>query len=79
MPALDLKGCLEDSPTFRKRVNSYEESIQNLETSLKSILKLARSQVNLSSGNMESLLIMDTSFYFEIFSRKQVKGRSKRK
>ncbi|KAI9278657.1 hypothetical protein BDA99DRAFT_600287 [Phascolomyces articulosus] len=49
MPALDLKGCLEDSPTFRKRVNSHEESIQNFEASLKSILKLARSQVNLSS------------------------------
>ncbi|KAI8140342.1 hypothetical protein BJV82DRAFT_623559 [Fennellomyces sp. T-0311] len=49
MPALDLKGCLEDSPTFRKRVNSHEESIQNFEISLKSILKLARSQVNLSS------------------------------
>ena len=54
MPALDLKGCLEDSPTFRKRVNSHEEGVQNFETSLKSILKLARSQVNLSSGNATS-------------------------
>ena len=74
MPALDLKGCLEDSPTFRKRVNSHEESIQNLEASLKSILKLTRSQVNLSSGNMESLLMMDIIFYFKNSSRKQVKA-----
>ncbi|KAI9499234.1 hypothetical protein BDB00DRAFT_795963 [Zychaea mexicana] len=49
MPALDLKGCLEDSPTFRKRVVAHEENIQNFESSLKSLLKLSRAQVNLSS------------------------------
>ncbi|KAI7877711.1 hypothetical protein K492DRAFT_12180 [Lichtheimia hyalospora FSU 10163] len=47
MPALDLKGCLEDSPKFRRRVNAHEETIQHFESSLKVLLKLSRSQVNL--------------------------------
>ncbi|KAI8098861.1 uncharacterized protein BX664DRAFT_319775, partial [Halteromyces radiatus] len=50
MPALDLRGCLEDSPTFRKRVNSHEESLSNFETSLKMLIKLTRSQMELSSS-----------------------------
>lgn len=52
MPALDLKGCLEDSPKFRKRVHAHEETVQNFESSLKSLIKLARSQVNLSQGKL---------------------------
>ncbi|KAJ8659588.1 hypothetical protein O0I10_004566 [Lichtheimia ornata] len=47
MPALDLKGCLEDSPKFRRRVNAHEETIQHFESSLKVLLKLSRSQVSL--------------------------------
>lgn len=50
MPALDIRGCLDDSPTFRKRIQSHEESIQNFEHSLKSLIKLTRSQVELSTG-----------------------------
>ncbi|OBZ82383.1 Arf-GAP with coiled-coil, ANK repeat and PH domain-containing protein 2, partial [Choanephora cucurbitarum] len=48
MPALDIRGCLEDSPTFRKRIQSHEESIHNFENSLKALIKLTRSQVDLS-------------------------------
>lgn len=50
MPALDLKGCLEDSPKFRRRVNAHEETIQHFESSLKVLLKLSRSQVSLYEG-----------------------------
>lgn len=50
MPALDIRGCLEDSPTFRKRIQSHEESIHNFEHSLKSLIKLTRSQVEISTG-----------------------------
>ncbi|KAG1109009.1 hypothetical protein G6F42_015792 [Rhizopus arrhizus] len=50
MPALDIRGCLEDSPTFRKRIQSHEESIQNFEHSLKSLIKLTRSQVEISTA-----------------------------
>lgn len=50
MPALDIRGCLDDSPTFRKRIQSHEESISNFEHSLKSLIKLTRSQVELSTG-----------------------------
>ncbi|CEP10078.1 hypothetical protein [Parasitella parasitica] len=50
MPALDIRGCLEDSPTFRRRIQSHEESIHNFEHSLKSLLKLTRSQVEISSA-----------------------------
>ncbi|ORZ23214.1 hypothetical protein BCR42DRAFT_404267 [Absidia repens] len=50
MPALDLRGCLEDSPNFRKRVNSHEESLSNFEVSLKTLIKLTRSQMDLASS-----------------------------
>ncbi|CAO3639358.1 unnamed protein product [Mucor fragilis] len=50
MPALDIRGCLEDSPTFRKRIQSHEESIHNFEHSLKSLIKLTRSQVEISTA-----------------------------
>ncbi|KAJ2955167.1 hypothetical protein NQZ79_g8792 [Umbelopsis isabellina] len=49
MPALDLKGCVEDSPVFRRRIAAHEESISNFDTSLKSLAKLVRSQVDLSA------------------------------
>ncbi|KAF7732819.1 centaurin beta [Apophysomyces ossiformis] len=49
MPVLDLRGCLEDSPKFRKRINDYEDSIQNFENSLKTLVKLSRAQVELST------------------------------
>lgn len=52
MPALDIRGCLEDSPTFRKRIQSHEESIHNFEHSLKSLIKLTRSQVEISTGKL---------------------------
>lgn len=54
MPALDIRGCLEDSPTFRKRIQSHEESIQNFEQSLKTLIKLTRSQVEISSCKIYS-------------------------
>ncbi|KAG1463467.1 hypothetical protein G6F46_001913 [Rhizopus delemar] len=50
MAVLDIRGCLEDSPTFRKRIQAHEESIQNFEQSLKTLIKLARSQVELSTA-----------------------------
>ncbi|KAI9269470.1 hypothetical protein EDC94DRAFT_598988 [Helicostylum pulchrum] len=50
MPALDIRGCLDDSPTFRKRIQSHEESIGNFEHSLKTLIKLTRSQVDLSTA-----------------------------
>lgn len=52
MPALDIRGCLEDSPTFRKRIQSHEESIHNFEHSLKSLIKLSRLQVELTVGKL---------------------------
>ncbi|ORX44005.1 ArfGap-domain-containing protein [Hesseltinella vesiculosa] len=53
MPALDLRGCLEDSPTFRKRIHSHEESLANFEASLKTLVKLTRSQIDLASSFSE--------------------------
>ncbi|KAI8885870.1 ArfGap-domain-containing protein [Backusella circina FSU 941] len=50
MPALDIRGCLEDSPTFRKRIQSHEESIHNFEHSLKTLIKLARTQVEIATA-----------------------------
>lgn len=52
MPALDLKGCVEDSPVFRRRIAAHEESISNFDTSLKCLAKLVRSQVDLSAGTV---------------------------
>ncbi|KAI8977532.1 hypothetical protein BDF20DRAFT_836323 [Mycotypha africana] len=49
MPALDIRGCLEDSPTFRRRIQSHEDSINNFEQSLKTVVKLTRAQVELSN------------------------------
>ncbi|KAI8575403.1 hypothetical protein K450DRAFT_262065 [Umbelopsis ramanniana AG] len=49
MPALDLKGCIEDSPVFRRRIAAHEESISNFDTSLKSLVKLVKSQLDLST------------------------------
>lgn len=51
MTVLDIRGCLDDSPTFRKRVQAHEESIQNFEQILKTLIKLTRSQVELSAGS----------------------------
>ncbi|KAI8647772.1 hypothetical protein BD408DRAFT_937 [Parasitella parasitica] len=50
MPALDIRGCLEDSPTFRRRIQSHEESVHNFEHSLKSLIKLTRSQVEIATA-----------------------------
>lgn len=50
MPALDLKGCIEDSPVFRRRIAAHEESISNFDSSLKSLVKLVKSQLDLSTG-----------------------------
>ncbi|KAI9276408.1 hypothetical protein BY458DRAFT_120226 [Sporodiniella umbellata] len=50
MTVLDIRGCLDDSPHFRKRVQAHEESIQHFEQSLKTLLKLTRSQVELSTA-----------------------------
>lgn len=55
MPALDIRGCLDDSPTFRKRIQSHEESIHNFENSLKTLIKLTRAQVDLSTGTIPSI------------------------
>ncbi|KAH8552778.1 hypothetical protein BGW37DRAFT_271523 [Umbelopsis sp. PMI_123] len=49
MPALDLKGCIEDSPIFRRRIAAHEESISNFDSSLKSLAKLVKSQIDLST------------------------------
>ncbi|CAO3695557.1 unnamed protein product [Rhizopus stolonifer] len=50
MTVLDIRGCLDNSPTFRKRIQAHEESIQNFEQSLKTLIKLTRSQVELSTA-----------------------------
>lgn len=57
MPALDIRGCSDDSPTFRKRIQSHEESIHNFESSLKSLIKLTRSQVDLSTSKIAFLFV----------------------
>ncbi|KAI7865133.1 hypothetical protein BDF14DRAFT_1827454 [Spinellus fusiger] len=49
MPALDLKGCLEDSPKFRKRITAHEDSLLHFEHSLKTLVKLIRLQVESST------------------------------
>lgn len=69
MPALDIRGCLDDSPTFRKRIQSHEESINNFEHSLKTVIKLTRSQVDLSSSNkiikaFIKTMYRNSSFFF---------------
>lgn len=76
MPALDLKGCLEDSPKFRRRVNAHEETIQHFESSLKVLLKLSRSQVNLYEGRKHNqwrrqLEMSNASCYAEYSLRQQ--------
>jgi hypothetical protein len=57
MPALDLKGCAEDSPIFRRRIAAHEESISNFDSSLKSLAKLVKSQVDLSTGTDLAFLL----------------------
>lgn len=74
MPALDIRGCLEDSPTFRKRIQSHEESIQNFEHSLKSLIKLTRSQVEISTGKdtyFASRMYIDTFYRTLAYSQQQ--------
>ncbi|KAI8976987.1 hypothetical protein BDB01DRAFT_802335 [Pilobolus umbonatus] len=48
MPSLDIRSCLDDSPSFRKRIQLCEESVHNFEQSLKTLIKLARLQVDIS-------------------------------
>ncbi|RUS17252.1 hypothetical protein BC937DRAFT_90211 [Endogone sp. FLAS-F59071] len=42
MPSVDLKGCEEDSPEFRKRLNAAEDAVATMENSIKNLVKLAR-------------------------------------
>ncbi|KAL1914829.1 uncharacterized protein VTP21DRAFT_7921 [Calcarisporiella thermophila] len=42
MEPLNLHECREDNPTFRKHLTSCEESVTQLETTIKSLIKLAR-------------------------------------
>ncbi|KAL0095670.1 hypothetical protein F4703DRAFT_1082593 [Phycomyces blakesleeanus] len=62
MPALDLKGCLDDSPKFRKRIAVYEDSIQHFEFSLKTLTKLTRLQVDSSTEYSQRQQELATDF-----------------
>ncbi|CAO3649885.1 unnamed protein product [Cunninghamella echinulata] len=42
-----------NSPAFRKRVTSHEESLSNFEVSLKTLIKLTRSQLDLSNAYIQ--------------------------
>ncbi|GBC05944.1 hypothetical protein RclHR1_06510011 [Rhizophagus clarus] len=46
---LNLYLCLEDSPDFRKELSECENSIFGLEATIKSLIKLIRSSVELAS------------------------------
>jgi len=46
---LDLRLCQEDSPTFRKKLADCEESVFGLEITIKNLVKLARSSVELAT------------------------------
>ena len=50
MLAIDVRGALEDAPDFRRKVNVAEESIAVFETSIKSLVKLAKVSVSLGDG-----------------------------
>jgi Arf-GAP with coiled-coil, ANK repeat and PH domain-containing protein len=47
---LKLHLCQEDSPQFRKELADCENSVFGLENTIKNLVKLARSSVELSSG-----------------------------
>ncbi|KAI9013806.1 hypothetical protein CLU79DRAFT_768786 [Phycomyces nitens] len=69
MPALDLKGCLDDSPKFRKRIAIHEDSIQQFELSLKTLTKLTRLQVD--SSTEYSLRQQELATDFTSFAQSQ--------
>lgn len=46
---LDLSGCLGDSPAFRKDVNVSEDSIAQLDTSIKNLMKIAKSSMDIAT------------------------------
>jgi Arf-GAP/coiled-coil/ANK repeat/PH domain-containing protein len=50
MTALKLQLCQEDSPQFRKELADCENSDFGLENTIKNLVKLARSSVELASG-----------------------------
>jgi Arf-GAP/coiled-coil/ANK repeat/PH domain-containing protein len=47
---LKLQLCQEDSPQFRKELADCENSVFGLENTIKNLVKLARSSVELASG-----------------------------
>ncbi|RUP46308.1 hypothetical protein BC936DRAFT_147104 [Jimgerdemannia flammicorona] len=50
MPSLDLKSCEEDSPEFRKRLVAAEDAVSTLETSIKTLVKIARAGNDLANA-----------------------------
>ncbi|KAF9953165.1 Arf-GAP with coiled-coil, ANK repeat and PH domain-containing protein 2 [Mortierella alpina] len=48
MNVLELKACKEDIPSFRKQVNDHEDAVLALETTARSLLKLAKASVELT-------------------------------
>jgi Arf-GAP/coiled-coil/ANK repeat/PH domain-containing protein len=47
---LKLQLCQEDPPQFRKELADCENSVFGLENTIKNLVKLARSNVELASG-----------------------------
>lgn len=47
---LKLQLCQEDPPHFRKELADCENSVFGLENTIKNLVKLARSSVELASG-----------------------------
>ena len=47
---LNLHLCQEDPPQFRKELADCENSVFGLENTIKNLVKLARSSVELASG-----------------------------
>lgn len=54
MNVLELKACKEDIPSFRKQVNDHEDAVLALETTARSLLKLAKASVELTEGKLQA-------------------------
>ncbi|KAF9917932.1 Arf-GAP with coiled-coil, ANK repeat and PH domain-containing protein 2 [Lobosporangium transversale] len=48
MNVLELKACREDTPSFRKQVIDHEDAVLALETTVRSLLKLSKTSVELA-------------------------------
>ncbi|KAF9938497.1 Arf-GAP with coiled-coil, ANK repeat and PH domain-containing protein 2, partial [Modicella reniformis] len=58
MNVLEIKACKEDTPDFRKQVNEHEDAVIALEATVRSLLKLSKTSVELAEDYSSKQLQM---------------------